>query len=145
MSFQPKVLGNDEESTSRFQAFRSTPSPSSSTRRSLSHFTKLCPPTPPREISKKQVKCKKIDFSIFKVRCLKKCIFCCPSGSSWPAGLKWLTSMWTGTCRMTFSSCSALTNTASATGTWSRPTLSSNWLIRQANLVYFFIYFLLLV
>lgn len=50
--FQLKVRGSGEELTSRSRECRSTPSPSSSTRKSLSPCTKRCPPIRLREISK---------------------------------------------------------------------------------------------
>ena len=49
--FQPKVLGNGEGLISRSQECRSTPRPSSSTRKSLSRCTKWCPQILLREIS----------------------------------------------------------------------------------------------
>lgn len=69
--FQPKALGNGEELTSRSLECRSTPSPSSNTRKSLSLCTKLCPPTPLRETSKIPLQIKREHglCVAFKIRC----------------------------------------------------------------------------
>lgn len=85
--FQPKVLGNGEELTSRSQECRSTPRPSSSMRKSLSLCTKWCPQILLRDISKilLQRLC-----TVFKIRCLLCYRFnvrnLFPTGSSWRAG-----------------------------------------------------------
>lgn len=49
---QPKVLGNGEELILKSPVSKSTPSPSSSTKKSLSLCTRRCPRTLPRETSK---------------------------------------------------------------------------------------------
>lgn len=65
---QPKVLGNGEESTSKSLVYKSMPSPSSNTKKSLSRCTKPCPPTPQRDTSKPT----KVCVYVFKVQ-IKHC------------------------------------------------------------------------